>query len=80
MLAGLSMKLDRTDPSPPHARGEVAGQERLDRSATLRAYDTNAWAIDRTVIGGLPECPPVLQMAFVIRLEGGGPARSSLLA
>jgi hypothetical protein len=44
------------------------------------AYDTNAWAIDRTVIGGLPECPLVLQMAFVIRLEGGDPARSPLLA
>jgi hypothetical protein len=41
---------------------------------------TNGWAIDRTVIGGLPECPLVLQMAFVIRLEGGDPARSPFLA
>jgi hypothetical protein len=30
-------------------------------------------AIDWTVIGGLPECPLVRQMAFVIRLERGDP-------
>jgi hypothetical protein len=69
--------------------GGVAGKEcqrcwprfvaRLS-SATLRAYDTKAWAIDPTVIRGLPECPLVLQMAFVIWLEGGYPARSPLLA
>jgi len=29
-------------------------------SAIVRAYDTKAWAIDRTVIRGLPECPLVL--------------------
>jgi hypothetical protein len=50
------------------------------RSASLRAYDTYAWAIDRTVIGGLPECPLVLQMAFVIELEAATRRGAPLLA
>jgi hypothetical protein len=75
----ISQPYSRSGHSPPHVRGsgrkggpKCAGYVCCpsDRSATLGAYDTIAWAIDRTVIGGLPECLLVLQMAFVIRLEG----------